>query len=273
MPEPTRERARSPLVVTGCVRSGTTILQRVLHRHPEISLTNELQAFLGLGAPCNAGYLARVLRRGLRRRNRREAFVPEDSSGSYLGNVARAVRFASHLTVGGRRPLTTRRVEAAYRHLFGDVRVVGDKSPSYVARLDELLDHDVSCLVIYRDCRDVVTSTREAIATIWKGMPHVRYLDTTAKIAGRWVQAIETMERLRERICIVRYEELVADPVPQLAAIAQWLGVDAERLPADLLHGSSVGRHEIGLPDSELSTVLDVAGPTMERLGYLDGGR
>jgi hypothetical protein len=262
------EPPRRPLIVTGCVRSGTTILQRVLHRHPDIDLTNELQSFLGLGEPTGLTYLRRTLRRGARRHNRREVFFPESSSASHLGNVARTVRFLGRIARGGRAPLTARRVADAYRVVYPTARIVGDKSPSYVARLDDLLDHDLSCIVIYRDCRDVVTSTREALRTIWKGMPHVRYLDTTEKIAQRWVQAIEIMERHREQVCILRYEDLVAHPDPELATVARFLDVDPGGLPADLLHGSSVGRHRTDLPAADLATVMDVAGATMARLGY-----
>ena len=85
---------RSPLIVTGCVRSGTTILQRVLHRHPDIGLTNELQSFLGLGQRAGPTYLREVLRRGARRRNRHEVFDPETS---YLSNVMRSLRFAGRI--------------------------------------------------------------------------------------------------------------------------------------------------------------------------------
>lgn len=264
------DQATPPLIVTGCVRSGTTILQRVLHRHPDIDLTNELQSFLGLGQRTGLTYFRRILLRGARRRNSREVFYPEGRTASHLGNVLRTVRFAGRIALGWRHPLTAGRVANAYRAVYPDARIVGDKSPSYVARLDELLDHGLSCIVIYRDCRDVVTSTREALRTIWKGMPHVQYLDTTEKIAQRWVQAIEIMERHRDQVCILRYEDLVEQPEQELNTVAQWLGVDPSGLPADLLHGSSVGRHRTDLPQSELATVLEVAGPTLARLGYGD---
>ncbi len=256
------------LLVTGCIRSGTTILQSVLNHHPDVGVTNELHSLLCLGQTLRPAHLRVLVRRGCRLRNRDHLYLPQARGSSYPGNVWHTARLVLRLARSWGRPITPELLRAAYRTVYPRARIVGDKSPAYVFDLERYLAIGVSCIVIYRDCRDVTASAMHAARTIWKGMPHAVQCDTAAKAARLWVRAIDMMERHAGRVRVMRYEELTADPERELALLAQWLRIDPAGLPAGLVHRASVGRHKVDLSAADLAMVLAIAGPTMARLGY-----
>ena len=83
------------------------------------------------------------------------------------------------------------------------------------------------------------------------------------------MHAIEIMERHADKLHIVRYEDLVQQPQSVLKTLASWLGVDAGGFPTYLIRDISVGKHHDGLSDDELTTVMNIAGPTLARFGYV----
>lgn len=149
------------------------------------------------------------------------------------------------------------------------LRIVGDKLPNYVFMLDRLVTLPrLLRLVIYRDCRDLTSSYLARIRTDWKHQRWARYVDTAEKVARRWVHAIEHMESHAEDLYLVRYEDIVANPLAELRPIAEWLGVELSGFDTKIVLSASVGKHKRGLTARELDDVLRVAGPTMERLSY-----
>lgn len=154
--------------------------------------------------------------------------------------------------------------------LFPETSVVGDKYPDYVFSLDNLANAEgLSSLVIYRDCRDVTSSTLQKARTEWRKMPlFVRKLNTAEKIARRWVLAIELMERNRDNLLVVSYENLVCESEKSLGRISDWLGVDPAGFEIQRISSRSVGNYRHGLTAEELATVMEIAGPTMSSLGY-----
>jgi len=256
------------LLVSGCVRSGTTVLQQILNSHPDVGLTNELQSCLGLGQRMTLAHLRWVMRRGLRRRNHEHVFSQDETGAFRTANVRSTLRLLGRMGRGWHRQITPAVVRDAYRAVYPEARIVGDKSPTYVFRLDQLLRDGVRCLVIYRDCRDVVVSARRAAQTFWRGMPHVRHFDTVAKIAQRWTTEVEMMERHRGGLLALQYEALVERPGPELKRIAHWLDIDPGGLPVELVQRASVGRHASELSDDDRARIRSIAGPAMSRLGY-----
>jgi hypothetical protein len=123
-------------------------------------------------------------------------------------------------------------VESALRSVFPGVRIVGDKTPAYASSLDRFsTESGLTRIIIYRDCRDVASSVLKRVRTSWKGRPWVEGVDTAEKIATRWL--------------------------------------DPAGFPEGLTHPTSIGKYKTGLTKDELETVMEVAGPTMDRLGYL----
>ena len=55
----------------------------------------------------------------------------------------------------------------------------------------------------------------------------------------------------------------------ELHRLGQWLGVDPSGFDTKMVFGSSIGNYRRGLSPQELGDVLREAGPTLERLGYL----
>jgi hypothetical protein len=272
------EGAPRLLLIGGQARSGTTLLRDLCNLHPDISLTHEFGTFMGLNEPYPAyrDHIVRLWRaqpilfcrimrtRRMKRRLSRWAF-------SMRGHVF-ALRYLRRIRRYGPGPIDLRAIEATLAELLPGAAFVGDKNPEYVHLLDRLAPtNGLSTVVIYRDCRDATSSYLKLARTTWRDKPWIRYSDTAEKIATRWVDAVEKMERHRDKIYIVRYEDLVQEPLPVLTNLAEWLGLDPEGFAArDLkfVHAKNIGKHGQGLTEREVEDVLRVAGSTMARLGY-----
>jgi hypothetical protein len=151
----------------------------------------------------------------------------------------------------------------------GAVRVVGDKFPQYMFRMHQFVElQDLLRLVIYRDCRDVTSSFLKKLRADWKNQAWTRPMNTAEKIARKWVEGVEIMERYAERLFVIRYETLVGDADAELRRVAEWLEVDPSGFDPGKVFGSSVGNYRRGLTADELDDVLKVSGSTLERLGY-----
>jgi hypothetical protein len=266
------------LLIGGQARSGTTLLRDLCNLHPDISLTHEFGTFMGLNEPYPAYrneivrlwraqsiLFCRILR--TRRMNRRLWRWAISMRGH-----AFALRYLRTIRRYRPGPIDLPAIQATLAGLLPGAAVVGDKNPEYVHRLDKLAPtSDLACVVIYRDCRDVTSSYLKLARTTWHDKPWIRYSDTAEKIAGRWVDAVENMERHRDRIHVVRYEDLVQEPAAVLANLAEWLGLDPEGFGDQnprYVHAKNIGKHGRGLTEQEVEDVMRVAGPAMQRLGY-----
>jgi hypothetical protein len=224
--EPTARRSARPIFIVGCPRSGTTLLQLMLHAHPDIAippenrflleLYDQRQRFGDLRDPDNRKALVRFI--VSRRRSKLRDF----------GLDARTVRrqlMRAAPTVG----TAGATVFSAYAAQFGKRRW-GDKRPSYIQRLDTIvrLFPDAQIIHIIRDGRDCVSSLKRM--PWWRG--------GSIKAIWTWRNAIIAGERARTRLgpdayAEVRYEDLVRDPEPQLRRLCDFLG---EAFDARMLH-------------------------------------
>lgn len=257
------------LLVGGHARSGTTMLRHLCASHREMAVTNELNFLSGLGRSY-AGH-SRVLLRQVGQRTMkgirwRHGVAPGARAAGFAARYLWALK-ANHEGV-----VDVPAVERALQTLFPHARVVGDKMPHYVLLLDRMAGTPgLSSLVIYRDCRDVVSSFLERVRNVWHTHAWSRNYDSAEKVATLWVRYVEVMERHRRQILIVRYEDLVREPRPVLDRLAGALGVDPAGFDAQRVasvQDSSIGKHTSGLTREELGVVMDIAGPAMARLGY-----
>ena len=76
------------------------------------------------------------------------------------------------------------------------------------------------------------------------------------------------METHRDRLHIIRYEDLVQMPRQTLSVLGDFLGVCGEDFRFDLARGDRIGKPCSGLSAEELEVVLRIAGPTMRQMGY-----
>jgi len=146
---------------------------------------------------------------------------------------------------------------------------VGDKDPEYVFRLDTLAtERELKCIVIFRDCRDVVRSSIEQSRTEWKDWPLAAETDTPAKVAARWVRAVAAQEQFAPQVLTIRYEDLVTEPGPIVSRLGEFLDVDASGFRQSILRSTSIGKYRQTLTREDLEVVDQIAGETMRRLGY-----
>jgi hypothetical protein len=212
-----------------------------------------------------------MMRRWYRVRNKWAFDLSYSSKQSKsLYNFIFTTRYLLRMYEHYREPITVQIIEAALKHSFPESSIVGDKWPGYMFLMDKFVQaDDLYCLVIYRDCRDVTSSFLKQARTTWRPQAWVSNLNTAEKVARRWVDVIGLMERHADQLHIVRYEDLIDNPKAVFASIGDWLGVAPTGFPTHEIKRSSIGKYKSGLTNEELAVVMEIAGPTMARLGYV----
>jgi hypothetical protein len=208
-------------MVIGCPRSGTTLLQLMLHAHSRIAIPPEnrfvlpayhqRRRFGDLSVPAN--------------RRRLAEWIVSDKKTKFadfgLGRdqVIEEI-VASPPTLGSALAAVFR----AYARRFGKPRW-GDKRPSYVTNADIVrkLYPDAQFIHIVRDGRDTVASLK---GKWW-------HQGGTYEAVSRWAQAVDHARRAARRLgpdtfYELHYEQLVSDPEEELAALCRFLGEDYE---------------------------------------------
>jgi Sulfotransferase family len=140
-----------------------------------------------------------------------------------------------------------------------------DKTPLYLAYIDELAAvwPDARFVVLVRDGRDVALS-----------LLRVPFGPNNVWAAARfWAQGIrlglEAAERHPGCVLTVRYEDVVADPAPELRRTCEFLGLayDDAMLGVGINTGS-VGNWRRAMSAGAQRLFASVAGAELERMGY-----
>ena len=248
---------RTELLVTGCYRSGTTLLEKLLHAHPLSCVAS--QPFPALYAHVK-GLFDET--RGIRRRyplshrfleadysdgdfaaflDRRK--LTDSDIGAVFGQLEGHVE--GHWTpeiLGARAGIQPGVFIDVYRQLMGSVlalfpkagvRVVGSKEILVEEYVPYLLGQGLHALIIVRDPRDMVASLnfRERDNATGRGRP-VLYSMRVWRKSVATALAFEGHPRFRW----LRYEDLVANPGTVMTGLGDWLGLP--EFPADVLNGS-----------------------------------
>lgn len=207
-----------PIFVMGCPRSGTTLLQLMLHRHSRIAIPPENRFVLG-------GYLHRREFGDLRAADNRARLAAwiVDRHGSKFADLGldsdtiRAAIVSGPPTLGD--ALAT--VLRAYAQRFGKPRW-GDKRSAYMTNVPTIrkLFPTAQLVAVVRDGRDCVASLKE--------VPR-RHRRDVASLAAQWAYNVDCGRRARRKLPAdsyyeLRYEDLAAEPAAALGALCEFLG-------------------------------------------------
>jgi len=273
-----------PVIVVGCPRSGTTMLQVALHAHRRIALPPETWLLV-------EGYRRRATFGDLRERQGRELFADWVLSKRKVRDLRVSRAHLRELVLEG--PPTVGSllgvVLRAYAEKFDKPRW-GDKRPSYYRNIAIVLRlfPDAQFVHLVRDGRDCVSSLKRM--PWFGGTPH--------DAISAWCHAVDQGALWQRRLGPanwheLQYEHLVADPETELRRLCTFLGEDFDpsmvqrsevprvavpkrktwhtrtRRPMDSV---SVAGYREGLTPTELALMERVAGERLERFGYsLDG--
>ena len=215
-----------PIIVVGCPRSGTTMLQLMLHAHRRIAIPPETRFVLSaywrrrefgnLDRPENRRRLARWI---VDRAETRFVDLGLDSEEIVRQIIAGPGTLGSVLGA----------IFRQYALRFGKPRW-GDKRPAYLQNLDVILRlfPDAQIINVVRDGRACVASLKEMS---W-------HKEDIYGTVAAWARAVDDARRASRRLDRtqwhqLRYEDLVADPHAELAAICAFLGEDYDPAMAE----------------------------------------
>jgi len=255
-------REASPLrdkmiFLVGARRSGTNWLQRVVGAHPDVAVVpSETYLFSRGIAP-----LLERFHHGVRN---------SPSTGSlYMDadDLTDALReFCDHALLPFLRadPVASR---------------LAERTPEHVAALDTIgrVYPDAHIVHIIRDGRDVA---RSLLSQPWPSAPK-----TMEAAAAEWrdcVDAAATAATGLRQYRVVKYEEMLADPLPHVTALYEWLGLLAT---GDVVEGAlreaevaynvdrsapviGAGKWRSSYSAEDLETFMRIAGEALVRNGY-----
>jgi len=285
------------IFVVGNSRSGTTLMGRILDRHPDIYTLQEVHFFEELWDPRAdpralnqeeavrlTATLMDVEREGYLARRKPARYA--DEARELLAAVSVEVLTAPYVFAA------VLAFEAA-RHGAG---VPCDKTPRNIFYLKDILHlyPDARIIEMVRDPRDVLLSQKNR----WRrrylsGDSHTRrsairsWVNYHPAITPRiWRGAVRAGNKCMEdaRVFRVRFEALVADPVNVVQSVCGFLGVDFVEEMLEVpqvgssavrdskrmgLNRSAVGRwRNGGLTDTEIHWCEKIAATEMKNLGY-----
>ncbi|MWA04255.1 sulfotransferase [Actinomadura sp. LD22] len=222
-------QSHRPVFVLGCPRSGTTLLQQMLHSHRRLAVPSETRFV-------HVAYERRLDFGDLRAEANRRALGEWITTGGgtrfgVLGlDAGEVVDDIVHgpPTLGSALAAVFRR----YAREHGKARW-GDKRPSYFRKVPMLLRMfpDAQFVHLVRDGRDAVSSL---VRMPW-------YEGDVHSAALTWREAVDTGSRLARRLgpgryFEMRYEDLVADPERSLAALCGFLEEEYDEAMAEPHH-------------------------------------
>ncbi len=259
-------RGDSPLAgrlvfATGCRRSGTNWLQRILTSHPDVAgMRSETYLFNGA--------LSKVA----------ERFQHSNPGSPKTGKIF----MPRDAMLDGLREFADRVFEENLARLSPDARFLVERTPWHVYDL-ELIGEvypDARAIHIVRDGRDVA---RSLMSQDWGP-------DSMEEAAEEWRSSVTAGRRAAEllgrRYLEVRYEELLESTEAGISALFEWLGLGwdadiAERSLVEALSEFNVdpkapriaaGKWKKDLSATDIAIFDRIAGDLLEELGYEPGG-
>lgn len=278
----------SPIFIGGAGRSGTTLLVDLLGLHPNLSPIYETDFVVFIAQTLSAGHppeqSAALIRAFMgkwteplphRPHNKREheRFVhgphhilfERDFALEQTETLCRDV-LQGNLVQGLRHFLST--LFAEHCHRDGKPRWI-NKTPAYIRMLPLLrtLYPNMKFVHCVRDGRDV------ACSALTRRFGPTTYSEAARVWAGSVGAGIQFALNHPDAVRVVRYEDVLVDPIETLSPVLEWLGEDdvGELLQRHTvgLDGSRTGRWRVEMPANDNVAFTASCGDLLERLGYV----
>lgn len=273
------------LFVVGYMHSGTTLLQNILGKSPEIFMIGGETKFFEL---LNLGTNAREKYRFGWTSKCFEKFMPQ-----YLEV------FSKHYLP--EHNISKQKATEKFANIFDELcQITGkrfwlEKTPSHAIFINDICNSypDAKLIFIVRDIRDVYASKKQRVVDVEKnfhgtGKLREKKLQKNynplfdALSARSFVEACLTgLHEFPDRLHVVRYEDLVGDPEVEVRKICQFagLGYDVSMLQVatlnsayaqktDRIDAASVGRYKGKLCPEELWIIQKVSARVMRMFNY-----
>ncbi|WP_088330229.1 sulfotransferase [Lacimicrobium sp. SS2-24] len=193
------------VICSGMMRSGTTLLQKIINTHPQINI--QYQSCTSLFLESKKNFLEEINRTSYHKLSH------YNEKGHYT-----LPEFTKWLLINGEPLLNTLRNNLT----VSDHRYVGVKEILIEEFFPWLVNAEVKCILIVRDPRAVLASTAYG-STEHTGKPRPTLFDIR-----NWRKSVQIGRLLQsnKHFKLVRFEELLKEPEPILRNIFQWLGMD-----------------------------------------------
>ncbi|MEZ0072821.1 sulfotransferase [Planotetraspora sp. GP83] len=229
-----------PVFVIGCPRSGTTMLQLMLHSHPRIAVPPETRFLV-------PAYFSRRMYGDMRLAENRRTLANWIATGrntKFRELGLDEAEFVQSAMLGpGSFGSVIGMVFKSYAERFGKPRW-GDKRPSYYRHVEMItrMFPDAQFINLVRDGRDCVASLKE--------MPW--YKPDSVHAMANWAEAIDFGERNARKLPAdtfyqLRYEDLTADPETELKKLCAFIGEDFDPAMCEPRHIAEVAvpKHKV----------------------------
>ena len=283
-------KLESPVFIVGCPRSGTTLLGLMLDSHPNISVAHEAAIFHFL---YNKGKQKWRLSSAEDRKKFLERLEQYPNLRESLGQD---VVYTVVETLRWRQKLTAKSIIDAlfdaYLQKTGKI-IWGEKTPTHYYHIDDILSlyPQAATICLIRDPRAVFASMKR-YAQKKKDTDEWYWwmTENPEKASMLWLDCYESTMKRKDRICFVKYEELVQSPEFVLKNLTQeYLSIsyspkmleyyrksedkianmpDWHRPTTQKVNPANAERWVSELTSQEVNRIESILGKQMEEFGY-----
>lgn len=258
------------IYIAGYGRSGSTLLEKLLHCQPSLNASGELANFFKLygssSAVCSCGH---VLDKCNFWSNVANELVMNDFSVKGFSNFAKIQQKRESLISHGGSffsnkyhkvysNLMASLFEAVSHQFNSEEKILIDSSKTAYSTsyrpiaISQMGKYRIRVIHLVRDCRGVAWSVKKGLnRKIEKGEKGRVFLPVLRAIVG-WVYSNKAASRLKGYLgensyCLVRYEDLVEDPVEVLKNLESFLKLDLKE--SRYIAQKAREGHEVQLPE------------------------
>lgn len=241
------------LLISGCPRSGTTLINIIINSHPKIAITNEINLFNIVNDIDNALF---------RREGKLEKMIAS-GRGIDRKKTSREIWKASELLDWIPRKKVCKN-EILYQLCSSikssEITIYGDKTPGYyhnnISLMAKKLDLDIYMIHISRDPFEVVSSIDRRIKNSQQDKDYWRSIMSIKDAVNEWIDAWNSRKLLSNsdgvKLLDMNYNALIKNPKNGTEIISEFLSVE-NKFNTSMVNNSEL-KHDINS-----STITDIA--------------